>query len=88
MKTSFIITAALVFAVSAMPLYGQSTDSTSGLEENKAKKLHNINNRIAVLEAERDCIKLAKDEAELKKCKAESLNKRRDLAIDSQKQKK
>lgn len=82
----FFIAAALSVAVSA-PLYAQNSVPDPVFEDSRSKKLLNINNRIAVLEAERDCIKISKDDAELRKCKAEALLKRREMAVE-QKQKK
>ncbi len=82
----FFVAAAFCVALSA-PLYAQNSAPDSVFEDGRSKKLLNINNRIAVLEAERDCIKIAKDDAELKKCKSEALLKRREMAVD-QKQKK
>jgi len=82
-----ICIAAVLFFVASAPLYAQSSAPDPVFEDSRSKKLLNINNRIAVLEAERDCIKIAKDDAELKKCKAEALLKRREMAVE-QKQKK
>lgn len=73
----------LIFSCS---VFAQGSELDIGFEDAKTKKIMNINARISVLEAERECIAQSKISQDMKKCKYDAFRKRVDLAIEPREQ--
>ncbi|MBN2654051.1 MAG: hypothetical protein JXR79_02935 [Nitrospirae bacterium] len=88
MKIVYCFVAAALLLALSCSAYAQSSDKDAGFEDLKAKKLMNINSRIAVLEAERECIINSNSSQDINKCKNEAFQKRLDMVIEPKQQKK